>query len=59
LIDDNKGFFADTMINHSFITPTMLRQRACSGLVTRISLVTRFAGRSVPAIVADGGGGAP
>jgi hypothetical protein len=46
------------MIRLSFITPTMLRQRAMPGQVCRVSLVSRFAGRIAPVSV-DGGGGAP
>jgi hypothetical protein len=46
------------MICLSYTTPTMLRQRSMPGLVTRVSLVSRFAGRIAPTS-GDGGGGDP
>jgi len=57
-IDDDKRNFTDTMIRHSYFTPTMLRQCAWPAQVGRIALLSRFDGRSVP-IDVDGGGGDP
>jgi hypothetical protein len=46
------------MINIRYTTPTMLRQRAARGLVCRIALMQRFAGRIASGDV-GGGGRAP